>query len=852
MNFGARVIRNHCGSFLRAAIWIVVLCAVAMPAANQAGAQTKYQKPPENILKVLEAPTTPNASVSPAMDYVLMFRAIPYPSIADMSQPMLRLAGLRINPLTSGQHNPAHFTDFVLKHIPDGAEVRVALPAIGNLGAPMWAPDGKHFIVTQVTLDSTRLWVGDTTGKAHEVAGLELNSILSGGFGGNGACAWMGDSYTLLCRAALSAAARGTVPPEPKVPSGPHVEESSGHATAVATFEDLLQNDHDVELFDYYARSQLVIVELNDKSKNLPAGMVARFVSEKIIPVGKPAIFITASPAPDGKHILVGKLHHPYSFLLPDNAFPRTIEVWDRTGKVIYNVADVPLADDVPVGGVQNFQRNVTWRTTAPATLVWVQANDGGNTRKKFSGARDRLMWISAPFSGQPAEFARTDDRFAGIEWSEAGDFAILRDSSRAAHRSRVFFLDLKNTTAEPKLIWTLDADERYHAPGTPMLVELANGHEAIRQQGDFVFLEGPGASPEGDRPFVDRYNIRTGESTRIFECPPKTYESVAGVLKADGSQLLTRHETPDDPPNYFIRASGAADAKKFTDFPDPQPQIRGIKKELVKYKRPDGVDLSLEVYLPPDYKHGTRYPAVFWAYPREVANAAAAGEVTGSPYRFTVIRGYSELFFLLDGYVVMDDVSAMPVIGDPETVNNTYVQQIVADAKAAVDKVADMGLVDPNRVGVGGHSYGAFMTANLMAHSDVFRAGIAESGAYNRTLTPFGFQNEERTIWQAQDTYIGMSPFLFADKIKAPILLIHGEADNNSGTFPIQSERMYRAIKGNGGTVRYVTLPLEAHGYAAKETIEHVLWEKLNWFDKYVKNAGPAATTTGSGAANQ
>ncbi len=852
MTAKARIILNGAANGLRVVASLMTLSVMLVLAGNPVAAQTKYQKPPENILKVLEAPTTPNASVSPSGDFVLLYRSVPYPSIADMAQPMLRLAGLRINPMTSGQHNPAHFTDFILKHVPDGAEKRVALAATGNFGAPMWAPDGKHFIVTQVTLNSTRLWVGDTTGRAHEVAGMELNSILAGGFGGSGACSWMGDSSTLLCRTTLSAAARGAVPTEPKVPTGPHVEESIGRATAVATYEDLLQNDHDVELFDYYARSQLVIVELTDKSKSLPAGMTATFVSEKIIPVGKPALFATASPAPDGKHILVARLHHPYSFLLPDNDFPRNVEVWDRAGRVVYTVADVPLADNVSVGGVPNSPRNITWRTTEPATLIWVEANDGGNTRKKFSGSRDRLIWISAPFTGKPAEFAHTEDRFAGIEWSEAGDFALLRDTSRAAHHSRVFFLDLKNPSAEPKLIWTLDADERYHAPGTPALVELANGHPAVRQQGDFIFLDGPGASPEGDRPFVDRYNIRSGESTRIFECAPKTYESVAGFLKPDGSELLTRRETSDDPPNYFIHTAGSNNEQKFTDFPDPQPQIRGIKKELVKYKRPDGVDLSMEVYLPPDYKPGTRYPAVFWAYPREVANAAAAGEVTGSPYRFTSIRGYSELFFLLDGYVVIDDVAAMPVIGDPETVNNTYVQQIVADAKAAIDKAADMGFVDPNRVGVGGHSYGAFMTANLMAHSNIFRAGIAESGAYNRTLTPFGFQNEQRTIWQAQDTYIGMSPFLFADKIKAPILLIHGEADNNSGTFPIQSDRMYRAIKGNGGTVRYVTLPLEAHGYAAKETIEHVLWEKLNWFDKYVKNAGSAPATTGSGAANQ
>jgi dipeptidyl aminopeptidase/acylaminoacyl peptidase len=316
------------------------------------------------------------------------------------------------------------------------------------------------------------------------------------------------------------------------------------------------------------------------------------------------------------------------------------------------------------------------------------------------------------------------------------------------------------------------------------------------------------------------------------------------------GARLLTRRESPQDPPNYLIRDTvnyntsfadpgSLTQVTAFTHFTDATPELRAIKKQLVTYKRADGVDLSMTVYLPPDYKQGELRPAVLWAYPLEFTDASVAGQVSGSPYRFTTITGPSPLFFLLDGYVVLDGVS-MPVVGKPETVNNTYIEQITSSAKATIDKAAEMGVVDPDRVGVGGHSYGAFMTANLLAHSDLFRAGIARSGAYNRTLTPFGFQSERRTLWQAPEMYIKVSPFMFADKIRAPILLIHGEADNNSGTFPMQSDRMYRAIKGNGGSVRYVTLPEEAHGYAARESIQDVLWEMLTWFDRFVKNAEP------------
>lgn len=367
----------------------------------------------------------------------------------------------------------------------------------------------------------------------------------------------------------------------------------------------------------------------------------------------------------------------------------------------------------------------------------------------------------------------------------------------------------------------------------------LPSGQSAMIQYGDAIYLDGPGGTPEGDRPFLDRFDTKAMKAERLFRCDAESYETVEAVLSEDGSKLLTKHESPTDPPNYFLRASGGDSRVALTRFTDPAPQLRKIKKELVTYKRPDSVQLSFTLYLPSDYKPGERRPGVVWAYPREFTDADVAGQVSGSPNRFLTITGPSHLFFVLQGYVVLDG-AAMPVVGDPETVNNTYVEQIVASAKAAIDKAAEMGVLDPERVGVGGHSYGAFMTANLLAHSDLFRAGIARSGAYNRTLTPFGFQSERRTLWEAPDLYLRVSPFLYANRINEPILLIHGEADNNTGTFPIQSERMYHALKGHGATVRYVTLPHESHGYAGRESVEHTLWEMLNWFDRHVKNAPP------------
>jgi dipeptidyl aminopeptidase/acylaminoacyl peptidase len=834
-------------SFIHSAA-VTVLCAAMMVMifGAPAGAQEPYKKPPKAILDVMDAPTVPAGSVNSTGEYMVLYRSVGYPTIADLAQPMLRLAGLRINPLTSGTHNAPAFKDLVLKRISDGIEHKLALPEGGHFGAPRWAPDGKHFIFTQTTRNATLLWVGDTSGAVHVIPGVQLNTVLpgggggggrggGGGFGGGGGCDWMGGSETLLCKTVPADRATTKPPATPPVPVGPHIEESYGVKTAVATFEDLLQNAHDEDVFDYYARSQITSVSL---------------ATGKIAPIGKPDLYASANPAPGGKYILVTRIHRPYSYLLTWTSFPRHIEVWDLSGHSVYKFPDQPLEDNLPRGGIAPWARDISWRANAPATLVWAVALDGGDPRKQVP-QRDQVMWINAPFSGQPAELLRTEQRFGGISWGEHTDFAIYRDNNMRPRRTRTFAFNPSNPSEAPKLIWDLGPADRDKNPGNPMMKELPTGHAAIRQQGDYIFLEGMGSGPEGDHPFLDKFNMKTMKAERLFQCPDKAYETVVALLNPDGTKLMTRHETQTDPPNYFLRTAGSGEAKAFTHFADPTPQIRGIHRELVKYKRADGVPLSMWVYTPAGYTPGTRLPAVIWAYPREVDSADQAGEVNGSEYRFTTIRGYSELFFLLDGYAVLDDVSMMPVVGtngNTETANDTYVEQIVADAKAAIDKAASMGVIDPNRVGVGGHSYGAFMTANLLAHSDLFRAGIAESGAYNRTLTPFEFQNERRTVWQVPDLYIKMSPFMFADKIKTPILLIHGEADSNAGTFPIQSERFYRAITGNGGNVRYVTLPLEAHGYAAKETMEHVLWEKLNWFDKWVKNAGmnnPAATST-------
>ncbi len=787
-------------------------------------------------MDVLNAPVTPALSLSPSGKTAMEARPVRYPPIAELAQPMLRIAGMRINPKTNGLHNTVFNSSLVLRKVPGGQEVRVQLPPNPKLSGAFWSPDGSRFAFSNTTANGIELWVGDAaTGKTRRMEGIRLNAVMGGGrgpiglggrFGGGGGgyVQWMPDGKALLVYTVRGN--RGAAPVEPDVPVGPHIQESLGGAAPVVTHEDMLKNPHDEDLFEYYATSQLAAVDL---------------ATGRATPLGKAGIVESAHISPNGNYLLVTTIHRPFSYLHPARNFPKEVEVWDRAGKLLHKVASLPLEDKVPINGVMTGPRAVQWQPNEAATLIWVEALDEGNPKKNVPH-RDRIVALKAPFTGDPQKIFETEQRFQGIQMSGKSSLALVEDFDRRKRWVRTFEIDLGKPDEAARLVWSRNIQDRYHDPGRPMEKEMPNGQRAMIQDGDNIYLTGLGASPKGDHPFLDRLNLAAQKSERLFQCDDDHYEAPEALLDDHADSFLTRRESPVEPPNYFVRTA-LGEMTALTNFRDPQPSIRGIRKQLVRYKRNDGVDLSFTLYLPADYKPGTKLPTVLWAYPYEYSDAATASQVSGSTKRFTEMTGYSELFFALDGYAVLAN-TAMPVVGsDPDTVNNSYIDQIVEDAKAAIDKAAEMGVTDAARVGVGGHSYGAFMTANLLAHCDLFKAGIAESGAHNRTLTPFGFQSERRTLWEAPDVYLKMSPFMYANKIKEPILLIHGEADDNDGTFPVQSERMYEAIRGNGGTVRLVFLPFEAHGYRGKETIEHVLWEKLTWFDKYVKNAAAAST---------
>ena len=776
-------------------------------------AQEPYQKPPQAILDVLNAPQTPQVSISPGRDLMILAEPPGYSTIADHAQPMLRIAGLRIDPATNGRSRPRYYTSYTLKAIPDGRETVINLPRAMKLSLPSWSHDGNRFAFTNTLSDGIELWVGERNGEIKRIDGVRLNAAYGS------TMQWMPDSSTLLIQRVVSG--RGAPPEEAKVPIGPNVQETSGPSGPVRTYQDLLETAHDVALFDYYATGQLALVDVE-------SGRVNNF--------GDPALFQTVNVSPDGEHILIVRVRKPYSYLYTHRSFPKSVEVWNRSAEVEHSLGRMALADTVPIGGVTTEKRSYGWIPTEPATLIWAEALDGGDPQAE-ADYRDSVLTLAAPFDGTVGELVRTENRYRGMQWLDRGDAALVTEFERDRRWNRTF---LVSAGREPRLIWDLSSQDRYNHPGNPMSRTLENGERAVLTNGDYIFLEGDGSSPEGDYPFLDRLNLRTLETERLFQTARGSYETIISPADNSGTRWITRRESPSEPPNYMIRTVGAnAGTIALTAFTDPTPELRRITKQLVKYKRDDGVDLSFTLYLPPDYEEGAILPTVVWAYPREFSDAGTAGQVSGSTERFTTIRGTSQLFFVLNGYALLDNAT-MPVIGDPMTMNDTFVDQIVMSAEAAIDQAVDMRVTDRNRVGVAGHSYGAFMTANLLAHSDLFRAGIARSGAYNRSLTPFGFQSEQRTFWEAPDIYFSLSPFMHADQINEPILLTHGEQDNNSGTFPVQSDRMYHALAGHGATARLVTLPLESHGYAARESVEHTLYEMMSWFERFVKDAQP------------
>ena len=804
------------------------VAAGALPLAP-ALAQTGYETPPDAIVRIAEAPATPAISVAPGAAHAVLLHRDTLIPLAELARPELRIAGLRIDPATSAGSRRRPWNGLTLKRLADGAEV-----ALTGLPSPLrgdhfaWSPDGSRFAFTHTRDDGVELWVADAdSGAARRV----LDGVRAPFR--NAPYHWLPDGSGFVARVPAGGGA-GVAPAEP--PIAPVIQETTGRVAPARTYQDLLTNRRDEELFAAHTTARVVTADL--------AGSATE--------IAGPGIVRDAVPSPDGRFVLVTTIQRPFSYLVPYTRFPHRLEVRDRAGAVVHEVADLPLMEEIPIGrdSAPTGPRAVGWRGDEDATLVWTEARDGGDPYAEAS-VRDELLQSAAPFTGEPEVVLQVPLRLARAVFGSGRGVAITRWWQ---DRSEQVWALPPMGTGEPTLAHDTSYEDRYAAPGMPLTTRNERGARVLLTSADGTkaYLTAEGASPEGNRPFVDEWDLETGETRRLFRSSADSFEVPLALLDADAGLLLTRSETRETAPNYFLRdlsAGGAGEARAITDFGHPYPDLEGAGRELIRYTRSDGVELTALLHTPPGYDAGRdgRLPLLVWAYPREYKSAAAAAQVRDSPQRFSFVRWGSALYWLTQGYAVLENAT-MPIIGEgDEEPNDSYVEQLVASARAAVDEAVRRGVADPDRTAIAGHSYGAFMTANLLSHSDIFRAGIARSGAFNRTLTPFGFQSEQRTFWQAPEIYFRMSPFMHADRVNEPILLIHGEVDNNSGTFPLQSRRYYHALKGHGAVARLVMLPFESHGYAARESVLHTLWEQHRWLERYVKNAGPRGETTDS-----
>lgn len=798
-------------TFFASAALALVFAGAAVSSAN---AQDGYQTPPQEVADIVTRAPSPRVSVSPDNEVMLLMEREALPPVADLARPMEKLAGIRFDASINDRYGTRAYVGLSLQDVASGQVRSVALPENADISDISWSANGSKIVFTNTRADAMDLHVLDT-----ETA--TVSTLMTGGV--NPVFenpSWMPDGSLLVLTIPDD---RGAMPVESLTPRGPAIQDASGGEEAqTRTFQNLLENPHDEAMFSWLATSQVMLMNADGGNKR---------------EVGEPRIYTSVSASPDGQYLLMEWIEQPFSYQVPWYRFPRTSAVYTIAGELVSTIAEQPLADALPVQGVVTGRRNIAWHPTEDAMLMWAEALDGGDPRAEAEH-RDAMMALAAPFTGAPRELIRLEDRAAGALGIEGSDDLLISEYDRNTREVRQSLVDVTGTDA-PRVLGIRNIQDAYSDPGSPLTTYTYRGRVVARNADGALLMSGSGATPDGLRPFLRRFDLATLETEELWRNSGAQLESIVDVISDDGSAFITYYESPTNPGNFKLYAGD--DERFLTNFPDPHPELTGISRELVTYQRADGVDLTATLYLPPEYQEGDQVPVVIWAYPREFNNAATAGQNRDSPYRFTRIGGYSHLFFLTQGYAVLDRAS-MPVVGsDPETVNDTFIEQVVANAQAAVDFTVERGFGDGVRVGVGGHSYGAFMTAHLLAQSDLFAAGIARSGAYNRTLTPFGFQAERRIFWDTPETYYRLSPFMAANQINEPVLFIHGDNDSNSGTFPQQSERMFAAVKGTGGTARLVMLPHEDHGYRGEESVLHTLAEMFAWFDTHVKNAeGP------------
>lgn len=779
---------------------------------------TNYQQPPKEIMDLIDVPMAPAIRLDSKSETMLFYYRDSYQSIEHLSQPELRLAGLRINPKTNIGSRTRFYNNLELGSTKNTKRTKITgLPSNPQMANFQFSPNDNYISFTNTTNEGVELWLVDVR-KTN--AKKLTDGILSANIGGS--VVWARDSKSLLVKT-LPADRAELIDTDIQVPNGPIISESDGEKAQNRTYQDLLKTPADEKNFEVLAHAEVKKVSLDGSTKDfLPSDM-----------------YRSIRYSPDGNYLLISTIKRPFSYLVPYHRFPTVEKVYTADGQEVATVNEVPLTEVLPQGfmSTTDGKRSLGWRNDKPATLYWVEALDGGDPEVEVP-YRDAVYQVNAPFIGEKELLIKTINRYAGITWGN-DTYAIAMDRWFSNRNTKTYVFNPSNNQKEPSILFDRSYQDTYSNPGSFVSTLNKYGVSVLDLNRSTAYLIGDGFSDKGQFPFIDAINLEDGKTNRLYQ---STYtdkaENILRAIDLSKGTVLVRIESQNEYPNYYIRNINRKNSlTQLTDFDNPFKSLSSVHKEVITYPREDGLELTGTLYLPANYDGKEKLPMILWAYPREYKDRNTASQSTSNPNKFVAPNYGSPIFWVTQGYVVLDQ-AAFPIVGEEnEEPNDSFKTQLVANAKAAIDAVDKLGYVDRSRVGVGGHSYSAFMTANLLSHSDLFAAGIARSGAYNRTLTPFGFQSEERNYWEAPDLYNTMSPFMNAEKVKAPILLIHGAEDNNSGTYPMQSERYFNALKGLGIISRLVMLPKESHGYAAKESILHMLWEQHNWLEKYVKN---------------
>ncbi|MFT3739374.1 MAG: prolyl oligopeptidase family serine peptidase [Breznakibacter sp.] len=795
--------------------------ALLLTAGNSmAYSQTEFKLPPIEILEIADVKAAPLTSISPKNQYMALLERSLYKSLEELAEDELKLAGLRINPQNFNESRARYYTGLQLQHIVTGQSVEIkGLPEPLKIQSFSFSPDEKMCAFVNQEPDKLSLWAIDlSNGQAKQLLGQGVNATMGNAY------EWGNDSGTIFCRYIGN---RQRAEATKELAKGPSTQDATGDVAPARTYQDLLKNQRDEQLFDHYA--QCAYWKISTKG-DAPVELLPNALYKKF------------SVSPNGQYLLVETIERPYSYTLTLRSFPSQTTIYTLDGRLVKHFYNRPLQDKIPIGfdATENGKRYIFWRADVPHTLMWCEAPDGGDPKIE-SEFRDELFQSAYPFD-QAEPICKIKNRLNGIYFGQNGSL-ILTDYWRKNRNTRTYYYEPSMDKGLPRVLFDRSDEDAYSDPGSFITEPNQFNRQVLKysKDGKKLYLQGEGYSAQGNRPFVDEFELAGAKSKRLWQADGKsTYERIVRVVDTDKRVLITSIESANVFPNFYLRNYGAKSMPRQLTFREnPYKVLENVSKQKIHYKRADGVNLSANLYLPAGYDkmHDGRLPLLMEAYPTEYKDDKAAGQLTESPHAFMSINWASPVFWVTRGFAVLEGAQ-FPIIGKgDEEPNDTYIEQLVADAAAAIHVVDSMGIVDPQRCAVMGHSYGAFMTANLLAHSDLFVAGLARSGAYNRTLTPFGFQAEERTYWQAKNVYDRMSPFTYADKLKTPILFIHGDADNNPGTFTLQSERLFQAVKGNGGVARLVLLPYESHSYAARENILHMLWEMDSWLTKYVKD---------------